>query len=268
MREKYCLRSGRSRATLLAVMAGLVFTLSAAGQSGKVADTRGYSTLDLTFFGGYQWFQFGQGTNAAIHQFNGAGAWGVRLSEEFSRYLAIEEGIQNSYNRLAVLPVGAQSLSSMPDSQTEIYAAAVLNFAPREAKFRPFIMFGPAYIWYAEPGVDSIDVANVTPGGNVPGECAGGLCGTPGGNLPGAGTTHATGRMAFTYGIGLKINASPKWAVRFDVQGMRSGTPHFGLPTIPGAPGSLYIPGGDSHESSITASVGLTFRFLYHAPPG
>jgi hypothetical protein len=250
MSEKYCLRPGWSRATLLAVMAGLVLTASVSGQSANVADQRGYSTLDLSFFGGYQWFQFGQGTNAAIHQFHGAGAWGVRLTEEFSRYVGIEEGIENSYNRLALLPVGAQNFSTMPDSQAGIYAAAVLNFAPREAKFRPFVMIGPEYIWYAKPNFGSIDVAPGTPP-----------------LIPPASAPHSTGRTALAYGIGLKINMSPRWALRFDAQGMRSGTPHFGLPTIPGGTGSLYIPGGDSHESSITAAVGLTFRFRYHEPP-
>ncbi|HKD04862.1 MAG TPA: hypothetical protein VKB79_03075 [Bryobacteraceae bacterium] len=253
MSEKYCLRPGWSRAALLTVMAGLVFTASVSGQSNtnNVADTRGYSTLDFTIFGGYQWFQFGQGSNAAIHRFDGAGAWGARLSEELSRYFAIEEGYQMSFNRLELLPVGATNLSSMSDMQNRVYAAGVLNLAPREAKFRPFVKIGPEYIWYLEPGFGSIDVAP----------------GSPAIVAPLAGTTHGTGRTALAYGIGLKINASRRWALRFDVEGMRSGTPHFGLPTIPGGPGTLYIPGGDSHESSLTASVGLTFRMRYHEPP-
>jgi outer membrane protein OmpA-like peptidoglycan-associated protein len=241
--------------------AALVFTGSAAAQSNSSSgfssmggDTGGYSLLDLTIFGGYQWFQFGQGSDSATHRFAPAGVWGERLSEEFSSYIAIEEGLQLGYNRYGLRPYGASSISSAPDQQTQIYAAGVVNLTRREAKYRPFILVGPEYVFYAPPSLSKLEIAP----------------GSPQVIFPPTGTKEQ-GRTALTYGIGLKINSSPRWAVRFDLRGMRSGTPHFGLPGVPYGTGSLYSPGGYLHESSLTASVGITFRFFYReiaAPAG
>ncbi|MDP9170144.1 MAG: hypothetical protein M3N54_05975, partial [Acidobacteriota bacterium] len=71
---------------------------------------------------------------------------------------------------------------------------------------------------------------------------------------------------ALDYGIGMKVNLTPRFGVRFDLRGMRSATPHFGLPTAPAGPNYVYIP-ANGHESSLTAAVGFTFRFRYHYPP-
>src|SRR5665213_2556024 len=252
MIKKFEFRAGGWRTAALAITAAFALTGTASAQMMKnVADTGGYSSLDLTIFAGYQWFQIGQGNDAAVHKFNGAGVWGERLSEEFSRYLSAEEGIELGYNRLKLLPYGAQYFSSAPDSQTQIYAAAVLNLTPRESKYRPFILIGPEYVWYRAPDLSKLDIG----------------AGTPALILP-PNSLKQTGCSSLTYGIGLKINESPRWAVRFDLRGMRSGTPTFGFPTIPGPIGTLYLPGGaNRHESSLTASVGITFRFRYHEPP-
>ena len=60
------------RSTAAAMTAALVLAGAAAAQTSASssknavpAATGGYSLIDLTIFGGYQWFQFGQGTNAA-----------------------------------------------------------------------------------------------------------------------------------------------------------------------------------------------------------
>ena len=213
----------------------------ASAQQDKKSDSnvaQGYSTLDLSIFAGWQWFQFGQGHNAAVHQFGPAGSWGERLTEDVHRYVGIEEGIQLGYNRIKLLPVGGTSFSSTGGSSALIYGAGVLHLTPREAKYRPFILVGPGYIWYHERSPGLAGASNN--GGN---------------------------RTALVYGIGLKINESPRWGIRFDLRGMRSGTPHFGLPGIPGAPGTFWIPNTNLHESSLTASVGVVFRLRYHEPP-
>ena len=233
------------RTAVLAITASLLMTGVAAAQDTK-ADTKkadsnvaaGYSTLDMSIFAGWQWFQFGQGHNAAIHQFGPAGTWGERLTEDVHKYISLEEGIQLGYNRLRLLPVGGTSFSSETSSSSLLYGAGVVHFTPREAKYRPFMLVGPGYIWYHAGGTPLPGVQNS--GGN---------------------------RTALVYGVGLKINESPRWGVRFDLRGMRSGTPHFGLPGIPGAAGSYWLPGTDQHESSLTASVGLVFRLRYHEPP-
>ena len=251
MIKRFNIRPRRWHATL-AIAAGLAFTATVSAQTTKnTADPGGYSTLDMTIFAGYQWFQFGQGTNAGVHQFSGAGVWGARLSEELNDYLAIEEGVQIGYNGIKLLPLGASQYSHTSSGNTELYAAGVFNLTRRSAKFRPFILIGPEYVWFQPPSLSHIVIGPGSPPVIFP---------------PNSLTT--TGRTALTYGIGLKINQSPRFAVRFDVRGMRSGTPTFGLPTVASAPGTLFINGGaNQHESSLTAAVGITFRFRYHEPP-
>jgi outer membrane protein OmpA-like peptidoglycan-associated protein len=172
-----------------------------------------------------------------VHQFGPAGTWGERLTEDVHKYLSLEEGIQIGYNRLKARPVGGTSFVSTGGSSSLLYGAGVWHFTPRESRLRPFILVGPGYIWYHE---------------RAPG-------------LAGANNTGGN-RTALVYGIGLKINETPRWGVRFDLRGMRSGTPRFGLPGVPGPIGSFYIPNG-LHESSLTASVGVVFRLRYHEPP-
>jgi outer membrane protein OmpA-like peptidoglycan-associated protein len=229
------------RTAVLAVTAALALTGVASAQDKKSASATegGYSLIDMSIFAGWSWFQFGQGHNAAVHQFNSSGVWGERLTENVHKYISLEQGIQIGYNGLRLLPVGGKDFNSQSASNTLIYGAGVLHFTPRDSKYRPFIMVGPGYIWYH-------------PGNNN--------------SLPGVGTT-GSNRTALFYGIGMKINQTPRWGVRFDLTGQRSGTPRFGLPGLPGAPGSYWIPGNDLHESALTASVGVTFRFKYHEPP-
>jgi outer membrane protein OmpA-like peptidoglycan-associated protein len=240
------------RTSALAMAAALIFTGVASAQPSASAssnkdDSHGsYSLLDLNIWAGYQWFQFGQGTDSNTHAFNGSVAWGERISEEFSNYIAAEEGITLGYNRFGFRPVGAPGLSTVSDSNTAIYAAGVLNLKKRDAKYRPFILIGPEYVFFKAP-----DFSNIR-----------GYPGSPAIILP-TTAVKEQGRTALTYGIGLKINQSPKIGWRLDLRGTRSGSPSFGLPGVPGATGSIYLPGGYVHESSLTASLGITFRFRY-----
>jgi outer membrane protein OmpA-like peptidoglycan-associated protein len=255
MMKRFNFSAGSWRSSAVGMAAALILTGAAVAQTSApksknaVPAEGGYSMLDLDIFGGYQWFQFGQGTSAAIHQYKGAFAWGERLTEEFSNYIAAEEGFQAGYNAFQFRPFGASSLSQAPAGNTQIYVAGVLNLTKRQAKYRPFLLIGPEYVFYKPPNFGSTTIAPGSPGIVFPGVAL-----------------REQGRTALTYGIGLKINESPRFAVRFDLRGTRSGTPHYGLPGFPSGIGSIYSPGGYVHESSLTASVGLTFRFLYREP--
>src|SRR6266702_2090931 len=154
MTSRSDLRTHTWRTAVLAITAALALTGVASAQD-KKSDTnvaQGYSTIDMSIFAGWQWFQFGQGKNAAVHQFGPAGTWGERLTEDVHSYFALEEGLQIGYNRIRLLPVGGTSFNSTGGSSSLIYGAGVLHLAPREAKYRPFILVGPGYIWYHERG--------------------------------------------------------------------------------------------------------------------
>src|SRR5579863_115210 len=147
------------RSSAVAMAAALILTGAAAAQTSASTSSKnavpegGYSLLDLSVFGGYQWYQFGQGTNGAVHQFSGAGVWGVRLNEEIWDHIAIEEGMQASYNGFQFRPLGATGLSNTSDSSTQIYAAGVYNLTRRDAKYRPFLLIGPEYVFYRAPNL-------------------------------------------------------------------------------------------------------------------
>jgi outer membrane protein OmpA-like peptidoglycan-associated protein len=242
MIKRSALHGDRWRIAIATAAALLTATVSAPAQD-KKPDTnvaRGYSTFDVNFFIGEQWFQFGQGNNAAYHQYGPSVAWGERATEELTKYFGLEQGLMLGYNRLRLLPVGGTTFQSSKAQNTTVYATGELNLTPRESLVRPFIMVGPGWRWFHP----SSDTAALT-------------------GLP----VHGGNSLALVYGVGLKFNTSPRFGVRFDVTGVRSRSPRYGLPFTPGAPGTYWLPVTKGHESSIEATLGLTVRFRYHAPP-
>ncbi len=71
----------------------------------------------------------------------------------------------------------------------------------------------------------------------------------------------------FNYGIGLRQALTKRFGVTYEVRGIHSGSPKFGLPAGPVAgPGTLYLPLGDA-ENAIYFSAGLNYALLYHEAP-
>ena len=258
MKKKANLNRHRWHGTVLCLAAGLTLVGAAAAQDNtapappkkvNVAQPLGYSTLDLEFFAGEQGFQFGQGTTHSVKLFDPSVVWGERLTWDFSRYIGLEGNLQNGYNRIKLTPFGATGYANFSGKNTEAWADVIVHLTPRDSRIRPFIFAGPGYTWYF-PG----DITKIKTGSSTL---------APVGPTPPLKTI---GRPALMYGIGMKVNMSPRWGVRFDIGGMRSGTPHFDIPGLPGGPGTLYIPAG-GHESALTASMGVVLRLRYHPPP-
>ena len=231
-------RIGNSKALAL-LTAGLALTTSGFAQNsnfGTKDESGGYSKLDMNIYGAWKWFQLGQG-NKGVDKFDSGFGWGERLSEEVHKYIGLEQGLMIGYNRYNILPVGASNYTDFKNSHSTLYGTGVLHFTPRDAKYRPFIMAGPGYTWYR--------------GGK------GFNTGYP---------IKSDGETSLIYGIGLKVNAHRNYAVRFDLTGTRTGSPRFGIPAVQAGRGSYWLPAGNHHESTIQASVGLTFRLRYKAP--
>lgn len=231
-------RIGNSKALVL-LTAGLALTTSGFAQNsnfGTKDESGGYSKLDMNIYGAWKWFQIGQG-NKGVDKFDSGFGWGERLSEEVHKYIGLEQGLMLGYNRYNILPVGASNYTDFKNSHSTLYGTGVLHFTPRDAKYRPFIMAGPGYTWYR--------------GGK------GFNTGYP---------IKSDGETSLIYGIGLKVNANRNYAVRFDLTGTRTGSPRFGIPAVQAGRGSYWLPAGSQHESTIQASVGLTFRLRYKAP--
>ena len=213
----------------------------------------GYSPLYFDIFAGYQWFQFLQGSNQS-QNFAPAGVWGERWTEDISKYIGIQEMLQLGYNGAQYYPAGNFHYSHTSDQNQQVFVDIVVHLRPREAKIRPFLFIGPGWAHYNTPSFGKL-----TPGPGTPGPIVDVL-------PAGTGPQPYNSGFAFNYGLGVKYNASPKWGLRFDVQGMRSVLPHFGLPGFAAVPGDLTVP-GQGANNSITLSVGVIINLKYHYPP-
>src|ERR1700742_3269598 len=84
------------------VIACALPTFAQANQS----SSNGYSTFDVTLFGGGQWFQAYQGVNTSVQKFSSSGAFGARFGADFTNYIGIEAGFTTGGNNLLLRPVG------------------------------------------------------------------------------------------------------------------------------------------------------------------
>lgn len=115
----------------------------------------------------------------------------------------------------------------------------VYNFTERTARIRPFVTMGMGAISYS-PTSQAKDVAIA-------------LRPYPAANLD------TSTKFGVNYGGGLKARITDLISLRFDIRGLTSGAPTFGLPST-GPVGSFYIPNtGRAH--SIQTSGGIGFNF-------
>src|SRR6202012_5821763 len=78
---------------------------------------------------------------------------GERLKENVSRYFSIEEAFALGFNRLALQPNGSTGYVTFDSRNTQYSLAAVLNLTPRDSKFRPYFLAGPALVQYTASGI-------------------------------------------------------------------------------------------------------------------
>src|SRR5581483_5784732 len=240
----------RERRILASVALAVALAPSAVSQTSQPAASKSteYSTLDLTLFGGGQWFQLYQSTRVRQHKFAASGIWGIRFTQDFSRYIGIEESFYNGFNNLLVRPFRDPAIDWLGIGVRNYTFAItpVFHLAPRESKFRPFLAVGP--------GVTFFNPTNDT-------------AKSP--NGPAAKLDMKYG-PSLVYGVGLKINASRRIGFRIDARDTFTRTPHFGLTDSPNpaVPGLLYITKGGT-EHALSATIGVTFRFglRSEAPP-
>jgi outer membrane protein OmpA-like peptidoglycan-associated protein/opacity protein-like surface antigen len=115
----------------------------------------------------------------------------------------------------------------------------VYHFTDNGSRIRPFVTMGLGAISYS-PTKDAKAVAVA-------------LLPYPAANLD------TSTRFGVNYGGGVKARLTNLLSLRFDIRGLTSGAPTFGLPAT-GPAGSFYIPtGGRAH--SIQTSGGLVFHF-------
>jgi hypothetical protein len=231
------------RRMALLVAAGALATTGSVFAQNAAQPERGYPTFFMTGFIGAQWYQLYQGDSARTHTFDRGLTWGERYTEDVSKYWGIEESLTLGYNRLSI-PVAGRGAFQSDTVNTALTANVIAYLAPRGARFRPFLTFGPGYIWYSTKGTATV----------------------PAGVIQTVPLTRK-GEPMFNYGLGLRQILNKRFGVTYEVRGTHTGSPKFGLPAGPVAgPGTLYLPLGDA-ENSIYASIGLNYNLRIHQPP-
>lgn len=245
----------QSRTILLTVFAALVTagtalpqSSSSSGNAVKDPPEGGYSLVDLSVFFGTQWYQIYQGSGGSgQHFFEARPVVGERVTENWSRYVGLEESFTLGFNRLAILPAGGINYVTEGSRNIEYSVVGVFNLLPRDRKFRPYAVLGPAGVTYFASG--TVNQPNV---GAIP-------------LLPTTFKTETYGALA--YGVGATAYINRRIGFQYDLRGYWTPkTADFGLSNVPYGTGSLYI--AHVHgESSLQLTTGIIFRFGYHEPP-
>ena len=241
------------------VTAGTAFSQStasnaAAGNAAK-GQEGGYSLVDLSAFFGTQWFQIYQSHDVQNyeHYFQTNAVVGERVKENLSRYVSLEEAFTLGFNRLELTPAGDSGHLNV-GSRNGVYSlAGVLNLTPRDAKFRPYFLIGPAIIHYT-PTTAVEQPAN---GPALP--------------VLAGQVLYSKTYAAMVYGLGADYYLNRHFGLTYDLRGLWSLPASYGLPSSPNAPGlgpnALYV-SRSRDESALAFTVGVSFRFGYHEPPG
>jgi outer membrane protein OmpA-like peptidoglycan-associated protein len=229
--------------TALLITAGAIALAGPAFAQNAAQPENGYPTFIVTGFLGGQWYQLYQGENARSHTFDKGIIWGERFTEDVHKYWGLEESLALGYNRLNI-PVNGIGTFRSDTINTQVTANVIAYLTPRGSRFRPFLTFGPGYMWYAPRNTATVPAGVIQ---TVP--------------------LQRKGEPMFNYGIGLRQGLTKRFGVTYEVRATHSSSPKFGLPAGPVAgPGTLYLPRGDS-ENSIYFDVGLNYAILYHEAP-
>ena len=236
--------------TVVLATAGTALAQSASsGNAAKpISDEGEYSTWDIGAFFGWQWFQMYQGTANQNHLLQPKDIIGARLTNDFANYFGIEGYFGTGFNRLALLPYGGTGYASVSEYNFQFALHGLLYLTPRTAKFRPFVEFGPAGVLYDPGKASSLE----QPTTGIPA-------------IP-PYVLRMKAEPGFNYGVGIKTPISHRWDVRFDLMGLYTPTPDFGLPNQPSGLGSLYVT-QQRGENAWQLTVQLGYRGGFHEPP-
>jgi flagellar motor protein MotB len=249
-------RAGRyyssSRSWILAaVLLALVMAPGAAGQQAAKpsgGDERP-DKVELNGFGGGSFFQ-GVSSGLGTKMVNG-GAFGFRVTENFWRYVGLEQAFTYSVNNVRFESPAAPGLPQN-DFGHRIYQYSlnpVFYWTERGSKIRPFLTAGISAMYFAP--IDS----------------AKGWARSPLNTNLLAQNLDANIHPAMNYGGGLKWHLTERWGLRFDARGIWTKNPTFRLADYPN--GGLYIPRGDKLHG-IQTTAGITYylgRKAEAAPP-
>lgn len=218
---------------------GIAFSQAGATTSNSSTSEKSYSTIDLSPFGGWQWFQVYAGETDRTHKLQDKYVFGGRVDEDFSNYVGLEQAFTwGPANNLLLRPFGQSNYLSFKAHNYQVALSPLVYFTPRPSRVRPYVTAGIGYTWF-DPGQTNNEVTTSVGTFNQP--------------------MHGTNYVAFVYGLGMKVNASPRVGFRVDLRGMYTQEANFGLPSTPPGVGYLYVAdrGG---ENALQLTAGIMFR--------
>ena len=231
------------RRNLVAFAAALIVLIPAFSQTptpGNSAPPGEYSVLEVNAFAGYQWFQiYATDDKSRVSKFDSGPVVGIRVTEDFSKYVGFEQSFTAGFNDLRLRPFGLQQFASANAHNYALVINPVLHFTKRESKVRPFVTAGPGLVWYVPSNTLQNTVAGAAPL-----------------------TTELKTKYgpALMFGGGVKFNASRRVGLRFDLRDTWTQGRYFGLPDYPYGAGAIYSPAHGT-EHSVALTGGISFRF-------
>ena len=207
--------------------------------------------VEINLFGGGSFFRGvsdGLGTKHAS-----GGAFGIRVTENFWRYVGLEQGFTYSVNNLTFQrPVRAGDPNYGFGSRLFQYNLnPVFHFTPKGSNVRPYVTAGVSALDW-RPTDRAIAI----------------------GKLPenatrfGATMVRSNLQAGANYGGGVKFHLTDRFGLRFDARAITSRNPTYGLPDTANAPG-VYIPARKIF-TGLQTTAGVNFylgRVAAPAPP-
>ena len=209
---------------LVAVAAALAVAVPALAQDKPPAQSASspgeYMLYEVSPFVGYQWFHGKYGITPSSELLHGP-VLGFHVDEDFWKYIGLEQSFTAGMNDLRVHPPAPWSV----DTEARNYTLAInpmFYFTPRQSKVRPFVTAGAGVTKYS-PDRSSNPFLGAS-----------------------AGELTVRYSPAVILGAGIKINATSRIGLRFDVRGLFTESQH--------ASGFLDLQG-------LAATGGIMFRF-------
>lgn len=232
---------------LLSASLALSFSLAAYGQSGWGQGDERPDMVEISIFGGGSFFKSvssGLGTEHVS-----GGAVGIRVTENFWKYVSLEQGFTYSANNLRMPLSTAPATAAFGNRIYQWNLNPVFHFTPRGSKVRPYLTMGVSAMNY-NPTDTAEGLARLPD--NPPLYKAQGLSD----NL----------QAALNFGGGVKWHLTDHFGLRFDLRSTYSRNPTYGLTNVPPAGGGPYIPRGDKLWG-VMPTVGLNWYLGKKAVP-
>lgn len=200
---------------------------------------------EINLFGGGSMFR--QQKDAPQLKMDNGTTWGFRITQNYWRYVGIEEAFRiHGNNDIRLNSATAPQTRLTFDNHTRGFALGpVVHFTPRESRFRPFVKMGVGFNWFGP--TDSAVASATNPA------------------ILGRSVAFKSELSPlFEYGAGFKFKANRRVGLRFDATGNVQDTPTFGIPSTGAANQVIFGQKGPLNGASITG--GVTFYMGALAP--